>query len=88
MPNFEDDARDSVEESEIVQDGVSMMKALFNDLTRALLSSAIFLDDIHMNLRPESEFYEAWWLANEQLKRAIEFFLELKSYFFRVLDEP
>lgn len=64
-----------------------MMKALFNDLTRALLSSAIFLDDLHLNLRPESEFYEAWWLANEELQRAIEFFLELKSNFIRFLDQ-
>ena len=64
-----------------------MMKALFNDLTRALLSSAIFLDDLHLNLRPESEFYEDWWLANEELKRAIEFFLELKSNFIRFFDQ-
>ena len=57
----------------------SMMKGLLNDLTRTLLSSAIFLDDLHLNLQPNSEVYDAWWLANEQLKRAIGFFLELKS---------
>jgi hypothetical protein len=57
----------------------SMLKGLLNDLTRTLFSSAIFLDDLHLNLQPDSEFYDAWWQANEQLKRAIEFFLELRS---------
>ena len=57
----------------------SMIRGLLNDLTRTLLSSAIFLDDLHLNLQPNSESYDAWWLANEQLKRAIEFFLELRS---------
>ena len=56
-----------------------MIKGLFNDLTRTLFSSAICLDDLHLNLNPTSDVYDDWWLANEQLKRAIEFFLELRS---------
>jgi hypothetical protein len=64
----------------------SMMKGLFNDLTRTLLSSAIFLDDLHLNLQPDSDVYDAWWLANKQLKRAIEFFLELRSTCFWYLS--
>jgi len=63
-----------------------LMKGLFNDLTRTLFSSAIFLDDLHLNIRPHSEVYDSWWQANEQLKRAIEFFLELRSTYFWFWD--
>lgn len=63
----------------------SLLKGLFNDLTRTLLSSAIMLDDLHLQLPQDSEPYDSWWLANEQLKRAIEFFLELRSTCFYYL---
>jgi hypothetical protein len=39
-----------------------MIKGLFNDLTRTLFSSAICLDDLHLNLNPTSEVYDDWWL--------------------------
>jgi hypothetical protein len=68
------------------EDESALMKGMFNDLTRTLFSSAIFLDDLHLNLQPHSEVYDAWWLANEQLKRAIEFFLELRSTCFWFFD--
>jgi hypothetical protein len=75
------------EEREMIKDEDSdLMKGLFNDLTRTLLSSAIFLDDLHLNIKPHSEVYDAWWQANEQLKRAIEFFLELRSAYFWFWD--
>ena len=58
------------------------IKGLLNDLNRTLFSSAIFMDDLHLNLHPNSEIYHAWWLANEQMKRAIEIFIELRSTYF------
>ena len=61
----------------------SIIKGLFNDLSRTLLSSAIFFDDLHLHIEKDSKIFGHWWMANEQLKRAIEFFLELRfSYFF------
>jgi hypothetical protein len=82
MNRSSNELRISTDERVTMEEESSILKALFNDLTRTLFSSAIFLDDLHMNLNPESEVYDAWWLANEQLKRAIEFFLELRSNFF------
>jgi hypothetical protein len=41
------------------------------------------LDDLHLHIENDSKIFENWWMANEQLKRAIEFFLELRfNYFF------
>jgi hypothetical protein len=61
----------------------SIIKGLFNDLSRTLLSSAIFFGDLHLYIENDSKIFEHWWMANEQLKRAIEFFLELRfTYFF------
>jgi hypothetical protein len=84
---FRDETMNSAEERRTrKEEDSAMMKGLFNDLNRTLFSSAIFLDDLHLNLQPHSEVYDAWWLANEQLKRAIEFFLELRSTCFWFLD--
>ena len=65
------------------EDHSSIIKGLFNDLSRTLFSSAIFFDDVHLHIEKDSKIFEHWWMANEQLKRAIEFFLELRfTYFF------
>lgn len=69
-----------------MENEASLLKGLFNDLTRTLLSSAILLDDLHLQLGQDSELYDSWWLANEQLKRAVEFFLELRSTCFWFLS--
>lgn len=69
-----------------MENKASILKGLFNDLTRTLLSSAIVLDDLHLQLQQDSEPYESWWLANEHLKRAIELFLEMRSTCFWYLD--
>jgi len=60
----------------------STMKGLFNDLTRTLFSSVIYLDDLHIHIERDSDGFDDWWLATEQLKRAIEFYLELRSIYF------
>jgi len=78
--------KESVARRAEMEKETSLLKGLFNDLNRTLLFSAILLDDLHLQLQQDSELYDSWWLANQQLNRAIEFFLELRSTCFWFLS--
>jgi CheY-like chemotaxis protein len=55
------------------------IRGLINDLTRTLTGSLVHMDNLLLHLDNDSgEFNEAW-LANYQLERALEFFIELRS---------
>ncbi len=63
----------------------SIMKDFFQDITRTLLSSALFLDYLHLNLQPDSDVLDDWICANEHIMRAFEIFLEVRSTCFGLL---
>ena len=55
------------------------LRGFINDLTRTLTASMVHLDDLLLELDEDSdEFYHAL-LANQQLGRALEFSLEMRS---------
>ncbi len=55
------------------------VKGIFNDLTRTLFASAIYLDDLRLIIQEDQEAFNSWSMANDQLNRAIEYFFLLKS---------
>jgi len=60
----------------------SKIRGLFNDLTRTLLASAIYMDDLNLQIEKDSEEYYNWWNANAQITQAIIFYLELRNLFY------
>jgi len=60
----------------------SKIRGLFNDLTRSLLASAIYMDDLSLQIEEDSEAYYNWWNVNTQINQAIKYYLELKDLFY------
>jgi hypothetical protein len=62
------------------------VRGLINDLTRTLTGSLVHMDNLLLQLdNGFGEFDEAW-LANHQLSRALEFFIELRSEYMMQQD--
>ena len=57
----------------------SSIRGLINDLTRTLTGSMVHMDNLLLHLDYDSGECEDAWLANYQLERALEFFIELRS---------
>src|SRR4030043_1437174 len=57
----------------------STIRGLINDLTRTLTGSLVHMDDLLLHLNNDSGEFDDAWLANQQLERALEFFIELRS---------
>ena len=57
----------------------SSIRGLINDLTRTLTGSLVHMDDLLLHLNHDSGEFDDAWLANHQLERALEFFMELRS---------
>jgi PleD family two-component response regulator len=57
----------------------STIRGLINDLTRTLTGSLVHMDDLLLRLDNDSGEFDDAWLANNQLERALEFFIELRS---------
>lgn len=57
----------------------SSMRGLINDLTRTLTGTMVHMDDLLLHLDNDSGEFDDAWLANHQLERALEFFIELRS---------
>jgi CheY-like chemotaxis protein len=57
----------------------SPIRGLINDLTRTLTGSLVHMDDLLLHLDNDSGEFDDAWLANHQLGRALEFFIELRS---------
>jgi two-component system, response regulator, stage 0 sporulation protein F len=55
------------------------IRGLINDLTRTLTCSLVHMDDLLLHLNNDSGEFDDAWLANHQLERALEFFIELRS---------
>ncbi len=55
------------------------LRGFINDLTRTLTASMVHLDDLLLELDEDSEEFDHAWLVNQQLGRALEFFLEMRS---------
>ena len=55
------------------------IRGLINDLTRTLTGSLVHMDDLLLHLDNDSSEFDDAWLANHQLERALEFFIELRS---------
>ena len=61
-------------------EGPSMpIRGLINDLTRTLTASLVHMDNLLLHLDNDSGEFDEAWLANQQLSRALEFFIELRS---------
>jgi CheY-like chemotaxis protein len=61
-------------------EGLSMpIRGLINDLTRTLTGSLVHMDNLLLHLDNDSGEFDEAWLANYQLSRALEFFIELRS---------
>jgi CheY-like chemotaxis protein len=58
---------------------LSTIRGLINDLTRTLTGSLVHMDDLLLRLDNDSGEFDDAWLANNQLERALEFFIELRS---------
>jgi CheY-like chemotaxis protein len=57
----------------------SSIRGLINDLTRTLTGCLVHMDDLLLHLNHDSGDFDDAWLANDQLERALEFFMELRS---------
>jgi CheY-like chemotaxis protein len=57
----------------------STIRGLINDLTRTLTGSLVHMDNLLLHLDNDSGDFDDAWLANYQLERALEFFIELRS---------
>jgi CheY-like chemotaxis protein len=57
----------------------STIRGLINDLTRTLTGSMVHMDNLLLHLDNDSIEFDDAWLANYQLERALEFFIELRS---------
>jgi CheY-like chemotaxis protein len=57
----------------------STIRGLINDLTRTLTGSLIHMDNLLLHLDNDSGEFDEAWLANDQLSRALKFFIELRS---------
>ena len=57
----------------------SSIRGLINDLTRTLTGSLVHMDDLLLHLDNDSGEFDDARLANHQLERALEFFIELRS---------
>jgi CheY-like chemotaxis protein len=57
----------------------STIRGLINDLTRTLTGSLVHMDDLLLHMNNDSGEFDDAWLANHQLERALEFFIELRS---------
>jgi CheY-like chemotaxis protein len=57
----------------------STIRGLINDLTRTLTGSLVHMDDLLLHLGNDSGEFDDARLANHQLERALEFFIELRS---------
>jgi CheY-like chemotaxis protein len=55
------------------------IRGLINDLTRTLTGSLVHMDDLLLHLDNDSGEFDDARLANHQLERALEFFIELRS---------
>ena len=58
---------------------VTNIRGLINDLTRTLTGSLVHMDNLLLHLDNDSGEFDDAWLANHQLERALEFFIELRS---------
>jgi CheY-like chemotaxis protein len=65
-----------------MEEYASTIRGLINDLTRTLTGSLVHMDDLLLQLDNDSGEFDDAWLANHQLERALEFFIELRSRFF------
>jgi CheY-like chemotaxis protein len=65
----------------------STLRGLINDLTRTLTGSMVHLDDLLLRLDDNSEEFDDAWLVNQQLERALEFFIELRSLYLTWQDK-
>jgi len=62
-----------------MEKSASNIRGLINDLTRTLTGSLVHMDDLLLQLDNDSGEFDDAWLANHQLERALEFFIELRS---------
>lgn len=62
-----------------MEKSASTIRGLINDLTRTLTGSLVHMDDLLLQLDNNSGEFDDAWLANHQLERALEFFIELRS---------
>jgi CheY-like chemotaxis protein len=58
---------------------VMPIRGLINDLTRTLTGSLVHMDNLLLHMDNDSAEFDEAWLANHQLSRALEFFIELRS---------
>jgi CheY-like chemotaxis protein len=65
--------------------GISI-RGLINDLTRTLTGSMVHMDNLLLHLDNDSGEFDEAWLANHQLSRALEFFIELRSEYMMQQD--
>ncbi|MFZ0280849.1 MAG: response regulator, partial [Bacteroidales bacterium] len=62
------------------------IRGLINDLTRTLTGSLVHMDNFLLHLDNDSGEFDEAWLANHQLSRALEFFIELRSEYMMQQD--
>lgn len=62
-------------------DRLSAIRGLINDLTRSLTASFVHLDNSLVRIDKNTDTFADIWLANEQLERSLELFLELRSLY-------
>lgn len=55
------------------------LRGFINDLTRTLTASMVHLDDLLLELDEDTEEFDHAWLLNQQLGRALEFFLDMRA---------
>jgi CheY-like chemotaxis protein len=55
------------------------IRGLINDLTRTLTGSLVHMDNLLLHINNDSGEFDEALLANYQLERALEFFIELRS---------
>jgi hypothetical protein len=64
----------------------SEIRGLINDLTRTLTASLVHLDNLLLRLNKNNEEFSEAWLANQQLERCLEFFIQLRSVLLCTFD--
>lgn len=66
------------------KDRISVIRGLINDLTRSLTASFVHLDNSLLIIDKNTDTSAEIWLANEQLERSLELFLELRSFYLSI----
>lgn len=73
-----------MEEAMANKDTTCVMRGLIHDLTISLTASFVHLDNLMIEVDKNNDLFDELWLANDQLERSLEFFLELRSLYLMV----